>query len=72
MNNPSKKEDMRDEYDFSAAVRGKHHKDFEKASNVVLLDPDVAEKFKDSDSVNHALRMLINLAGSEVQRNITR
>lgn len=35
-------------------------------SNVVLLDPDVAQAFKDSESVNRALRLLLDLARQEV------
>jgi hypothetical protein len=57
-------EDMRPEYDFSGGVRGKH---YQQGTNVVLLDPDVAVHFKDAQAVNHALRLLIQLAGQEVK-----
>jgi len=33
-----------------------------KGTNVVLLDPDVAEIFPDSQAVNEALRVLAQLA----------
>ena len=46
---------MRPEYDFSSGVRGKHHQAYRRGTNVVLLDPDVAEVFKDSAAVNAAL-----------------
>jgi len=36
-------------------------RDFVPKENTVLLDPDVKEYFPDSESVNHALRSLINL-----------
>lgn len=36
-------------------------KDFVPKEDVVLLDPDVKAYFPDSESVNHALRSLINL-----------
>ena len=36
-------------------------KDFVPKENMVLLDPDVKVYFPDSESVNHALRSLINL-----------
>ena len=36
-------------------------RDFVPKENAVLLDPDVKAYFPDSDSVNHALRSLINL-----------
>jgi hypothetical protein len=55
-------DDMSPEYDFSAGVRGKHHEQYKAGSNVVFLDSDVAEVFKDSESVNRALRLLLELA----------
>ena len=51
--------DMLEEYDFSNGVRGKYAGRFAKGSNVVVLDPDVAQVFTDSKSVNQALRALI-------------
>ena len=48
--------EMRAEYDFSGAVRGKYYKRFLEGANVVVLEPDVAKQFKNSDSVNKALR----------------
>jgi len=51
-------DEMRDEYDFSGAVRGKYAERFAKGSNVIVLAPDVAEVFKDADAVNEALRLL--------------
>ncbi len=53
--------DMLDEYDFSNGVRGKYVDRFAKGSNVVVLDPDVAEVFPDSESVNQALRALAEI-----------
>ncbi len=49
---------MLEEYDFSNGVRGKYADRFAKGANVVVLDPDVAEVFPDSESVNQALRAL--------------
>lgn len=48
--------EMRSEYDFSSAVRGKYYKRYLEATNVVVLEPDVAERFKNAASVNKALR----------------
>jgi hypothetical protein len=48
--------DMRPEYDFSEAVRGKYHKRYLEGTNVVVLEPDVAKRFKNSQAVNEALR----------------
>ncbi|WKZ43659.1 MAG: hypothetical protein QY302_16315 [Anaerolineales bacterium] len=73
--------EMRAEYDFSKAVRGKFYRPLDKgytvhvtktdgtvevnrymlAEGAVLLAPDVAEYFPDSESVNEALRSLIQL-----------
>ena len=64
--NPVSDDDMRPEYDFSAGVRGKHHEQYKAGTNVVLLDADVAKVFKDSASVNRALRLLLDLAKSQL------
>ena len=61
-NTPEPQDDMRPEYDFSNAVRGRHFEAFHQGTNLVLLDSDVAEVFKDSTSVNEALRLLLRLA----------
>ncbi len=53
-----KVEEMRTEYDFSDGVRGKYSKRYAEGSNVIVLDPDVAEHFKTSEEVNEALRKL--------------
>lgn len=50
---------MRDEYDFSKGVRGKYADKYAEGTNVVLLEPDVAKAFPTSESVNKALRSLI-------------
>ncbi|MEL6722395.1 MAG: hypothetical protein AAFP10_04115 [Pseudomonadota bacterium] len=62
--------EMRQEYDFSSGVRGKHFRAYQEGTNVIFLEPDVADVFKDSGSVNHALRLLLNLACQEVKKNI--
>ena len=55
--------EMRPEYDFGGGVRGKYYTQYMEGTNVVLLDPDVASVFRDSESVNQALRVLIKAAG---------
>lgn len=55
-------EEMLPEYDFRGGVRGKYAERYAEGTNIVLLDPDVAEIFPDSESVNDALRMLAELA----------
>ena len=51
--------DMLQEYDFSGGVRGKYAKRYKEGTNVVVIDPDVAEYFPDPDSINAALRGLV-------------
>jgi hypothetical protein len=48
-------DDLRPEYDFSQGVRGVHHKAYRAGTNVVFLEPDLADFFPDSASVNQAL-----------------
>jgi hypothetical protein len=55
-------DDMREEYDFSKGVRGKYAERFANGSNIVVLEPDVAEVFPDSESVNKALRTIADIA----------
>jgi len=53
---------MLDEYDFSKGVRGKYAQRYAEGTNVVVLAPDVAAVFPDSESVNEALRVLVKIA----------
>jgi len=48
-------------YDFSEGVRGKYAERYRKGTNVVLLDPDVARMFPDSDIINRVLRAVGDL-----------
>ncbi len=63
---PSKKEEMKAEYDIRGGVRGKYYERYREGTNVVLLEPDVAAVFRNSQSVNRTLRMLIDLARKQV------
>ena len=58
MKKSSNENEMLDEYDFSKGVRGKYSREYHKKSNIVVLDPDVAEIFPNSESVNQALRSI--------------
>ena len=60
-------DDIRPEYDFSQGVQVKHHEAYRRGTNAVLLDPDVARVFRDSNAVNHALRLLLTLAREQAQ-----
>ena len=53
---------MREEYDFSKGVRGKHHEAYRRGTNIVVLEPDVAKVFPDSAAVNGALRAIAQVA----------
>lgn len=60
---------MRDEYelDYSKAVTGKYYDRLQsEGSNVILLEPDIAKVFRDSASVNEALRNLIEVSKKAV------
>ena len=60
--------DMLKEYDFSKGVRGKYAKKYAESTNVVLIDPDVAEFFPGDQAVNDALRSLINIIKKREKR----
>jgi hypothetical protein len=60
---------MRPEYDFSTAVRGVTAARYAQGTNVVLLDPDVAEVFPDSRAVNEALRRLARVGRTRRRPN---
>jgi len=56
---------MRPEYkrsDFGELVRGKYAARIAEASNVVVLEPEVARAFPNDQAVNKALRSLIEAA----------
>ena len=65
-------DEMRPEYDFSGAVRGKYYERYRAGTNVVLLDADVAEVFPTSQNVNDALRVLIRAAQGRLVRPVGR
>lgn len=65
----TKSDELRPEYnreDLGEGIRGKYFKDYQKGTNLVLLSPEVAAVFKDENSVNEALRMLIKAAQNSV------
>ena len=59
------KDELRTEYDLGkllkGGVRGKYTRRYRTGTNVAVLDPDVAEAFPDSQSVNEALRLVLKL-----------
>jgi hypothetical protein len=57
--------ELRPEYELAqlkGGVRGKYLQRYRSGTNLVLLSPDVAEHFPDTQSVKSALRTLIRAA----------
>lgn len=58
-------DELRPEYkrsDFGEIVRGKYANRIKAETNVVLLEPDIAEAFPNDEAVNKALRYLLEVA----------
>lgn len=58
-------DELRPEYDLKSllkgAVRGKYAQRYAEGTNLVLLEPDVAQAFPNEKSVNEALRLVMKL-----------
>lgn len=65
---PAGNGEMLAEYDFRGGVRGKYAARYAEGCNVVVLAPEVAEVFRDSRSVNAALRPLADLIRKQARR----
>ena len=58
-------DELRPGYDFAqmqGGVRGKYVERYRSGTNLVLLDPDVAQAFPNDAAVNEALRLLMQVA----------
>jgi hypothetical protein len=58
-------DELRPQYDLSklkGGVRGKYYKRAVAGTNLVLIAPDLTKAFPDTDSVNRALRTLLDAA----------
>ena len=58
-------DDLRPEYDLSqlkGGVRGKYYRQAIAGTNLVLIEPELAKVFPDTQSVNRALRLLADTA----------
>ena len=58
-------DELRPEYDLSqlkGGVRGKYYKRAIAGTNLILIEPDLAKAFPSPDSVNRALRTLLDAA----------
>ena len=66
-------DELRPEYkrsDFGGIVRGKYANRIKAETNVVLLEPDIAEAFPNDEAVNKALRYLLEVA--KTSTNLTK
>jgi hypothetical protein len=58
-------DELHPEYNFAqmkGGIRGKYVERYRAGTNLVLLDPDVAQAFPDHKAVNDVLRLLIQVA----------
>ena len=65
--NQTEGDELRAEFDFTGAVRGRYAARYAEGTNIVVLDPDLARLFPDSASVNTALRSLVDPAKKTAQ-----
>ena len=68
-------DDIRAEYDLSqlrGGVRGKYYRQATAGTNLVLVEPELAAVFPDSESVNRALRLLADTAEAATGRSRAR
>ena len=62
-------DDLRREYDpelIRSGTRGKYAARYQRGTNLVLLEPDVARACPTEQAVNNALRLLMTVAGKSV------
>jgi hypothetical protein len=64
MKKDEEEDEMRAEYDLRDGVRGKYYERYREGTNVVLLDADIAKVFRDSETVNIALRQFLSEHGA--------
>lgn len=64
MNNAPDEEPDIPEMELSGGIRGKYYERYMQGTNVVLLEPDVAQVFHDSAVVNQALREYLSEHGA--------
>ena len=60
---PTRVDDMRPEYDFHSmkgGMRGKYVRRLREGTNVVLIEPEVADAFPTEQAVNEALNGVLN------------
>lgn len=64
-------DELRPEYDLSqllkGGIRGKYAERYKAGTNLVLLEPDVAQAFPDDEAVNKALRLVMQISKLHIQ-----
>ena len=69
---PKENDELRPEYNLSQllkdGIKGKYAERYHRGTNLVLLDPDIADVFPDDEAVNAALRLVIQLAKIPVSK----
>ncbi len=56
-------DDLEQEYDLKSlgkGVRGKYFEDYQKGTNVVVIDPELSKAFPNAKAVNDALRKVLD------------
>jgi hypothetical protein len=53
--------------DFAGGIRGKYAARYAESTNIVVLSPEIAAVFPNSEAVNEALRTLVRLSGKTVR-----
>ncbi len=59
----SESDDLREEYPedlIKSGTRGKYHKRYKAETNVVVIDPDLVNRFPNTKAVNEALRKYLS------------
>jgi hypothetical protein len=65
MNKRNDDYELQEEYDLSQlpiVPKGRYAPDRRSGSNIIVLDPDVAQAFPNDESVNTALRLVLQIA----------
>ncbi|CAN5340090.1 hypothetical protein BH20GEM2_BH20GEM2_18060 [soil metagenome] len=73
-NSDDRGDELRDEYEFTpeqlrAAERGKYAERYARGTNLILLDPDLADIFPDAEAVNQALQAIASVIRARIQHN---
>jgi ribosomal 50S subunit-associated protein YjgA (DUF615 family) len=71
VSNPQTEDELRPEYkpsELRGGVRGKYAERFKAGTNLVALEPEVAEAFPTDEAVNEALRLLVKIAKTTTRR----